>query len=82
MSASPLRIGDIDDRPISRKPPITAQYNWITGGVDVIPEQLELPLPPADDVVLPDDGSIISARDRERFAVVRLGVRAVHRKKE
>ena len=59
MSASPLRIGDIDDRPISRKPPITAQYNWITGGVDVVPEQLELPLPPVDDVVLPDDGSIV-----------------------
>ena len=43
-----------------RKPPgSTAQYNWITGGVDVVPEQLELPLPPVDDAVLPDDGSVI-----------------------
>jgi CRISPR-associated protein Cas1 len=45
---------------IARKPPASAaQYNWITGGVDVAPEQLELPLPPIDDVVLPDDGSVI-----------------------
>ena len=43
-----------------RKPPgLAAQYNWITGGVDVVPEQLELPLPPVDDAVLPGDGSVI-----------------------
>jgi len=43
-----------------RKPPASAaQYNWITGGVDVAPEQLELPLPPVDDAVLPDDGSVV-----------------------
>lgn len=42
-----------------RKPPASAQYNWITGGVDVVPEQLELPLPPVDDAVLPDNGSVI-----------------------
>lgn len=43
-----------------RKPPASAaQYNWITGGVDIAPEQLELPLPPLDDAVLPDDGSVI-----------------------
>ena len=42
-----------------RKPPASAQYNWITGGVDVAPEQLELPLPPVDDAVLPEDGSVI-----------------------
>jgi len=42
-----------------RKPPAAAQYNWITGGVDVVPEQLDLPLPPVDDAVLPDDGSVI-----------------------
>ena len=37
-----------------RKPPASeGQYNWITGGVDVAPEQLELPLPPVDDAVLP-----------------------------
>jgi len=45
---------------VLRKPPASeAQYNWITGGVDVAPEQLELPLPPVDDAVLPDDGSVI-----------------------
>ena len=43
-----------------RKPPGSeGQYNWITGGVDVVPEQMELPLPPLDDAVLPDDGSVI-----------------------
>jgi len=52
--ASPtLSLGPI------RKPPASAQCNWITGGVDVVPEQLELPLPPLDDAVLPDDGSVI-----------------------
>lgn len=42
-----------------RKPPaVSAQYNWITGGIDVVPQQMELPLPPVDDVVLPEDGSV------------------------
>jgi len=46
--------------PPIRKPPASeGQYNWITGGVDVIPEQIELPLPPLDDAILPDDGSVI-----------------------
>src|SRR6202521_2603798 len=45
---------------VPRKPPTTAaQYNWITGDVDVVPEQMELPMPPVDDVVLPDDGTVI-----------------------
>ncbi|MBK5292160.1 MAG: CRISPR-associated endonuclease Cas1 [Acidobacteriia bacterium] len=38
---------------------MAAQYNWITGGVDVIPEQLELGLPPVDDAVLPEDNRVI-----------------------
>jgi CRISPR-associated protein Cas1 len=38
---------------------LAAQCNWITGGLDIVPEQLELPLPPLDDAVLPDDGSVI-----------------------
>ena len=36
MSALPASL------PLSwtpRKPPAVAQYNWITGGVDVVPEQ-------------------------------------------
>jgi CRISPR-associated protein Cas1 len=55
MSALPLAL---IDRPL-RKPPASAQYNWITGNHDVVPEQIELPLPPVDDVILPDDGSAI-----------------------
>src|SRR6202451_1290804 len=43
-----------------RKPPASeGQYNWITGAVDVVPEQMVLPLPPVDDAVLPDDRSVI-----------------------
>lgn len=55
MSALPLAQLD---RSI-RKPPAAAQYNWITGGLDVLPEQIDLPLPPVDDAVLPDDGKVI-----------------------
>lgn len=44
---------------LSRKPPAPAQYNWITGGLDVAAEQLELPFPPLDDAVLPEDGSAV-----------------------
>ena len=42
-----------------RKPPAAAQWNWITGGLDVAPEQLELGLPPLDEVVLPEDESVM-----------------------
>src|ERR1700674_3223648 len=46
--------------PPLRKPPGSeGQYNWITGAVDVVPEQMVLPLPPVDDAVLPDDRSVI-----------------------
>jgi len=41
-----------------RKPPVAAQWNWITGGLDVRPEQLELPMPPVEEVVLPEDDSV------------------------
>lgn len=44
---------------IPRKPPIPAQYNWLTRDLDVVPEQLELSLPPVDDVVLPGDDRVI-----------------------
>lgn len=44
---------------VLRKPPASeGQHNWITGGVDILPEQMELPLPPLDDAVLPDDGTV------------------------
>ncbi|MBK5292159.1 MAG: CRISPR-associated endonuclease Cas1 [Acidobacteriia bacterium] len=43
-----------------RKPPASeGQYNCITGAVDVVPEQMVLPLPPVDDAVRPDDRSVI-----------------------
>jgi CRISPR-associated protein Cas1 len=51
MSALPSLLS------IPRKPP-AAQYNWITGGLDVTPEQIALPLPPAEDVVLPHDDTV------------------------
>lgn len=41
-----------------RKPPASEQYNWITGGYEVRPEQLELLLPVADDIVLPPDDTV------------------------
>jgi len=53
MSALPSPL------PTLRKPPAAAQFNWVTGGLDVIPEQIELPLPPLDDAVLPNDGTVI-----------------------
>jgi len=44
--------------PVPRKPPAAAQFNWITGAHDVTPEQIELPLPPLDDAVLPPDNTV------------------------
>jgi CRISPR-associated protein Cas1 len=41
-----------------RKPPAWEQFNWITGGYEVTPEQLELPLPVPDDVILPHDDTV------------------------
>ncbi len=53
-----LAIARPYERPL-RKPPAAAQLNWITGGVDVAPEQMELGLAPPDGVVLPEDGSAV-----------------------
>ena len=44
--------------PTPRKPPAAAQFNWITGTLDVTPEQIDLPLPPLDDAVLPPDNTV------------------------
>ncbi len=44
--------------PTPRKPPAVAQFNWITGRLDIPPEQLILPLPPLDDVLLPNDSTV------------------------
>ncbi len=55
MSASP--IPPLTSPP--RKPPAAAQYNWVTETLDVAPEQLQLALPPPDDVVLPGDDRVV-----------------------
>ena len=52
MSALPSPLS------IPRKPPTPAQYNWITGNLDIEPEQIELPLPATDDVILPKDDTV------------------------
>lgn len=44
--------------PLVRKPPTPAQYNWITGNLDIAPEQIELPLPAVNDIVLPHDDTV------------------------
>ena len=43
---------------IRRKPPASEQFNWISGGYDVIPEQLDLEMPVLDDAILPDDSTV------------------------
>ncbi len=55
MSASP--ITPVVQLP--RKPPAAAQYNWVTESLDIAPEQLELALPPIDDIVLPADDRVV-----------------------
>jgi CRISPR-associated protein Cas1 len=55
MSAIPLSL------PSLRKPPALAQYNWVTGHLDIHPEQFILPLPPPDpdaDILLPKDDTV------------------------
>ena len=43
---------------IRRKQPRSEQYNWLSGGYDAPPEQLDLDLPPIDDVILPGDNTV------------------------
>ena len=51
MSAVPSLL------PLPRKP-AAAQYNWISGNLDITPEQLDLPLLPIDDILLPLDNTV------------------------
>src|SRR3954454_2094483 len=51
MSALPSPL------PSLRKPP-AAQYNWISGDLDITPEQIDLPLLPIDDIVPPRDNTV------------------------
>jgi CRISPR-associated protein Cas1 len=56
MATLPLRVSSTGPL-VPRKPP-ARQYNWITEDFETTPEQLELPLPPMEDVVLPDDDTV------------------------
>src|ERR1039457_3631135 len=56
---SALALTQFREDPLRKPPAPAGQDNWITGGVDVLPEQLELPPPPVGDAVLPDDGSVV-----------------------
>jgi len=60
---------------IPRKP-VASQYNWITGAYDRAPEQLELPLPPVEEIVLPDDGSatLLSTENGTQLLVAGFGL--------
>src|SRR5208283_1817510 len=44
--------------PTLRRPPTAAQHNFITGSLDVIPEQLDFGLPEIDDITLPHDDTV------------------------
>ena len=48
----------LEDTLPRRKPPAIEQYNWITERYEVTPEQLNLPLPPLEDIILPADESV------------------------
>jgi len=56
-----------------RKPP-ASQYNWITGAYDTVPEQL--PLPPIEETILPDDGSatLLSTENGMQLRVASFGL--------
>ena len=43
---------------LRRKPPASAQYNWLRGDYETVPEQLDLGLPPLEDAVLPHDNTV------------------------
>ncbi len=60
---------------IPRKPP-ASQYNWITGAYDTVPEQLPLPLPPIEEMILPDDGSakLLSTENGTQLRVAGFGL--------
>jgi len=62
--------------PIIPRKPVASQYNWISGAYDRAPEQLELPLPPLDEVILPDDGSatLLSTENGTQLLVAGFGL--------
>lgn len=55
---SSLPISAIHSSPPRKPAASEGQYNWITGTLDFVPEQMLLPLPPVDDAILPDDGTV------------------------
>jgi CRISPR-associated protein Cas1 len=52
------RAFPLESESFRRKPPASEQFNWITGRYHAAPEQLELELPPVDDVELPEDKTV------------------------
>jgi len=54
--ASPLFLPQIEG--MRRKPPASAQFNWLAGVYEVVPEQLDLEMPVPDDAILPDDSTV------------------------
>lgn len=56
MSSLPISV--LHSQPLRKPPASEGQYNWITGTIDFVPEQMVLPLPPVDDAVLPEDGTV------------------------
>lgn len=58
-----------------RKPP-ASQYNWITAAYETVPEQLELALPPIEEIILPDDGSatLLSTESGTQLLVAGFGL--------
>jgi CRISPR-associated protein Cas1 len=53
MATSPVLLLPV------RKPPAAAQFNWLSGEFETAPEQIPLPLPPPEDAILPDDGTVM-----------------------
>src|ERR1019366_8130029 len=70
MAALPSLLPQIPRRPVA------SQYNWITGAYDSVPEQLELPLPPIEEIILPDDGSatLLSTENGTQLLVAGFGL--------
>lgn len=68
--------------PTPRKPPALAQYNWVTGHLDIPPEQLILPLPPLDDLFLPNDSTVTLLATENGAQLLHLRLRPLRRQEK
>jgi hypothetical protein len=64
---------------LSANLPAAAQFNWISGRLDIRPEQIDLPLPPLDDAILPADGTVALLATENGSQTLRLRARPLHR---